>query len=128
VARTDLAKFPLLRTFVASQVAVYLNTALYVRPDGRAALKQDPRAEAVVFEQAAAGVASEHAPKLDKQVAILLVRGARTSIFSGSSEVGAEFIRSVRDARDGRNTEDVIIPGGHLLVQENPDGVGASSL
>jgi hypothetical protein len=127
-ARADLAKLPLLQHFDPAQLALYVESALQVLPDGRARLKQDPRVEAVVFEHSGLGPAWELGPCLGRETRLLWIRASRLSIVNASAKDSDEFIRRISAARGGKDCQKATVPGGHLIVQENPKGVGTSSV
>jgi pimeloyl-ACP methyl ester carboxylesterase len=127
-ARADLAVFPVFRGFHQKEVDVYLENALYVRPDGKIALKQDPVQEALVFEIRSPAYAWELAPHLDPRMDVHWIRGSRPNVFSGKGEVTDDVIRRLSAQRNGWGVSQSWINGAHLAVQDDPVGVGESSL
>jgi hypothetical protein len=124
-ARADLATSAFFRYFNPAQVDVYIETALYVRPDGRVGLKQDPVHEASVFEVRCATIAWDHVGELYQGVDVHWIRSSKPGFFNPSMAAGDEFICRSKDSRiGGRGVSSGVVDGHHLVVQENPEGVG----
>jgi hypothetical protein len=125
-ARADLARYSGMRGFNPSQIDIFIETALYDRPDGRVQLKQDPVDEAIVFEIYSPGVVWTHVGKLDERVDVHWIRGSKPTIFAPSLTQGDEFIRRSEEGRGGRGVSSGLVEGHHVVIQENPEGVGES--
>ncbi|KAJ7175020.1 Alpha/beta hydrolase fold-1 [Mycena crocata] len=120
-AKAFLTRRPPFRTWDARALQIYVDSGLEDAPDGsgEVSLKCDRRQEAIAFPDAEPHFAAvEELARVSGTVPVHLVWATKSDL------VHKRLQESLSDASEGRIAASITyVPGGHMLVQEDPDGI-----